>query len=134
MCDSAGLEKTSHYQSQYSSPYFLEQALRRSSKTMLTDSIDEASWIYVHSHCYHTWWLAHSLVAESDQTIIQSYIDEAHQAIMQLPRWKRSQGKDFVFFEPHAQSPGSAPCDERKNAQHIVVERGQVICCAVGCM
>lgn len=29
-------------------------------------------------------------------------------------------------MQPHAQSPGTAPCDEKKNALHIVVERGQV--------
>lgn len=93
----AGLESTTHHQSQYASPYFLEQALKRSFFT--TSDIEAASLVYVHSHCYHTWWLAHSIITEQDQTIIQGWIDQAHEAVTQLPRWKRSNGKDFVFFE-----------------------------------
>ena len=119
-----GLEATKHHQSQYASPFFFEKALKRSS--FVTDNINEATWIYVHSHCYHTWWLSYSIITEKDQTIIQNYIDQAHDVVAQLPRWKRSQGTDFVFFEPHAQSPGTGPCDGKKSAKHIVVERGQV--------
>ena len=67
--------------------------------TFTTSDMDAASLVYVHSHCYHTWWLAHSIITEQDQTVIQSWIDQAHEAVTQLPRWKRSDGKDFVFFE-----------------------------------
>ena len=53
---------------------------------------------------------------------------------MNLPRWRRNGGKDFVFFHPH---PGFVSgnaghvhdkmfCFDVKNATHLVVEVPQV--------
>ena len=55
------------------------------------------------------------------------------QAIIQMPRWKRKDGADFIFYDPH---PGFATgraempvidmmCNRFKNAMHIVAERSQ---------
>ena len=55
------------------------------------------------------------------------------QAIVQMPRWKRSEGADFVFYDPH---PGFATgraempiidmmCNTFRHSMHIIAERSQ---------
>ena len=54
-------------------------------------------------------------------------------------RWQRSNGADFVFYDPHpgftdgsAEKPYySLVCDTFRHAMHIVVERGQRNICPV---
>ena len=61
------------------------------------------------------------------------------QAMLKTERWKRNDGADFVFFDPH---PGFTDgksdkdfkqlmCHTSKNSMHIVVERGQINICPV---
>lgn len=60
-------------------------------------------------------------------------------ALTQLARWKKNNGRDFIFYDSH---PGfvaghSAPtftgmyCNEFRHATHIVVERAQRNICLV---
>ena len=61
------------------------------------------------------------------------------QALVKTDRWKKNDGADFVFFDPH---PGftdgtsdkdfkTLMCHTSKNSMHIVVERGQINICPV---
>ena len=67
---------------------------------------------------------------------------KGYHALVKTERWKRNNGADFVFFDPH---PGFTDgtsdkafkklmCQTSKEAMHIVVERGQVNICPVGSM
>ena len=62
------------------------------------------------------------------------------QALTKTDRWKKNDGSDFVFFDPH---PGftdgtsdkefkTLMCHTSKKSMHIVVERGQINICPVG--
>ena len=55
------------------------------------------------------------------------------QALIQMPRWKKKDGADFVFYDPH---PGFATgraempiidmaCNTFKHSMHIIAERSQ---------
>ncbi len=61
------------------------------------------------------------------------------QALVKTDRWKKNDGSDFVFFDPH---PGftdgtsdkefkTLMCHTSKKSMHIVVERGQINICPV---
>ena len=65
---------------------------------------------------------------------------KGYHALVKSERWKRNNGADFVFFDPH---PGFTDgtsdkafkklmCQTSKDSMHIVVERGQVNICPVG--
>ena len=70
------------------------------------------------------------------------WLMKGYHALVKTERWKRNNGADFVFFDPH---PGFTDgtsdkafkklmCQTSKEAMHIVVERGQVNICPVGLM
>jgi hypothetical protein len=62
-------------------------------------------------------------------------------SMLNTSRWQRSNGADFVFYDPHPGfTDGSAEqlyykllCDDFQHAMHIVVERGQRNICQVAC-
>ena len=63
----------------------------------------------------------------------------AYRSMLKSSRWQRSNGADFVFYDPHPGfTDGSAEkayynmiCDTFQHAMHIVVERGQRNICPV---
>ena len=62
-------------------------------------------------------------------------------SMLNTSRWQRSNGVDFVFYDPHPGfTDGSAEqlyykllCNDFQHAMHIVVERGQRNICKVTC-
>ncbi|CAK0785134.1 hypothetical protein CVIRNUC_008340 [Coccomyxa viridis] len=122
------------YLGQYSGPWHLAQAI--SGSQYVTTDIDAADIVYVYDYCYYTWWLAfvHSngRVQREDATP-GDHLLKGYQAIVQMPRWKRSEGADFVFYDPH---PGFATgraempiidmmCNTFRHSMHIIAERSQ---------
>lgn len=64
---------------------------------------------------------------------------KGYHALIKTERWKKNDGADFVFFDPH---PGFTDgtsdkdfkilmCETSKKSMHIVVERGQINICQV---
>lgn len=101
------------------------QALRASD--CVVDDLDAAKMVFADDYCYYISWvgMGHLLGKDAFQQVVGTPGDhmlkarhadrllrhgrcvtcscawQAHKAIMDMPRWRRSQGQDFVFSDPH---------------------------------
>ncbi|CAL5229778.1 g13167 [Coccomyxa viridis] len=130
-----------HYQSQNAGPWYVYHTLKNSVNTVPT--ISQADAIYVYDYCYvmwalgdhHArghWWLKDNYNPERKAG---HYLLSAYRAVMGLPRWKRTGGRDFVFYHSH---PGfewddldvttayqETICNDFQWATMLAVEQGQ---------
>ncbi|CAL8469510.1 g9051 [Coccomyxa elongata] len=130
-----------HYLSQNAGPWYVYHTLRNSVNSVRT--IAEADVVYVYDYCYvmwalgdhHArdhWWLRDNYNPDRKAG---HYLLSSYRAIMGLPRWRRTGGRDFVFYHSH---PGfewddlamttayqDMLCVDFQWATVLVVEQGQ---------
>ena len=64
----------------------------------------------------------------------------AWQAMVELPRWKRNHGKDFVFYDPHpgfaagnaARAYQNFKCHNLRNSTNLIVDTPMRYVCGRG--
>eukprot|EP00884_Botryococcus_braunii_P013503 jgi/Botrbrau1/22153/Bobra.0206s0076.1 len=90
-----------HYFTANAGPYFLQQLLLKSSTR--TSNPDDADMVYVDDYCYKMWWLAsvHSLQTPEDEQRPGQVLLDLYAKMMELPLWKKHNGRNFVFFQSH---------------------------------
>ena len=127
-------------QSQNAGPWFLNEALRHAAGTV---SIDSADKVFVHDYCFFTWFMAYiHTYPDVHAWPLDEYpggeLVTLYHSLLEHPRWRKSNGEDFVFFMPHA-SVGGGPagetyrqliCEAFSAATFVVIERMQRFSCA----
>ncbi|EIE21518.1 hypothetical protein COCSUDRAFT_66927 [Coccomyxa subellipsoidea C-169] len=96
-----------HYLSQNAGPWYVYHTLRNSVNSVRT--IAEADVVYVYDYCYIMWALGdhhardHWWLRENYNPTRSAghYLLSSYRAIMGLPRWRRTGGRDFVFYHSH---------------------------------
>ena len=85
--------------SQHSGPWFVAEALRASG--LAAPDLESADVVWVDDYCYLSWWLGAAHSKEGMDPNPGDHLVRLYEEMVQLPRWLRNNGSDFVFFQPH---------------------------------
>lgn len=124
-----GVETLAPENYQYSSEYWITQAIRNSS--MYEQDPSKADLIFVDMYCYHLAWLAfvHPL-GNRNTTDPEPYMRKTLDKIVKSERFINSKGGDFVFAHPSPIMKGlfkeEAMCEDLASAFHLVPERSSL--------
>ena len=118
-----------HMHLQHAQQYWINRAIKNSK--YYTDDLEQADAVVVDDYCpllcclvLHCWY-------QENQTHTDGYnpkteIASAYSKLMQLPRFKRLNGADFVFHSPFPLvTAGLHTCETLQQSMHIIVEIGQ---------
>ncbi|KAL4854407.1 hypothetical protein ACK3TF_004916 [Chlorella vulgaris] len=127
------METIPHMHYMYASQYWLNQALRNATG-VLTDNIDKACLVWVDTYCYNQWYVSWRAVKNRPHIQklypspagldVEQLLTQAVDHILDSPRFKKRQGRDYVFHTPLT-NPGKAykrMCTDMLYSHTLVVE------------
>ncbi|KAK9805794.1 hypothetical protein WJX73_000215 [Symbiochloris irregularis] len=126
----------------HAAPWHLAEAIKTSNCSVST--MEEAHLVYVYDYCYYIWWVARRHSLQGDYSIPENhpvrtepqpgeYLLKAWKAVFELPRFRRTHGRDFIFYDAH---PGfvegqighafhDAQCNEMRRSVQLLVDLPQ---------
>ena len=89
-----------HTAGTYAGPWYLAEAIRSSGH--FTTDLNTADLVFVNDYCYYIHWLSNVHdYGDKGKTLHAFALNLAYARLLQHPRWKVNQGKDFIFYDSH---------------------------------